>query len=283
MPVKAPCEALILQYVHDVRSRERLNFGILLVCPQKRFVSFRGLERFGRIKAAFPAVNTTSLKDFCRGLHKLIAAQKNDQLCIDWEQERGAVAMFRKLIVPSDSAIEASDVLKGVTASPEQTLQWLYSEYVPQEPIKTRPREDGDVWTDFAKKLHSKNANILGKFITRRIEATHYEHTFKYVYKNGVYNIIQPLSFDLSEPDGIREKAVSWAGKINALELNKSTDSRLMLLIGDHSGEGNLYNKAHYDGVSILKQAIEGTGSVVAEGNTDAAIDKISTDLQLRN
>jgi hypothetical protein len=40
--------------------------------------------------------------------------------------------------------------------------------------------------------------------------------TFKHAYKNGQWNVYEPVSFDLADEDGIKRKAREWLGHLAA-------------------------------------------------------------------
>jgi hypothetical protein len=41
--------------------------------------------------------------------------------------------------------------------------------------------------------------------------------TFKHAYKNGQWNVYEPVSFDLADEDGIKRKAREWLGHLAAV------------------------------------------------------------------
>ena len=41
--------------------------------------------------------------------------------------------------------------------------------------------------------------------------------TFKHVWKNGMWNVYEPVSFDLADEDGIKRKAREWRGHLAAV------------------------------------------------------------------
>jgi hypothetical protein len=57
MKPQTPYRYSILRYVHDVRTQEFLNVGILFHAPKKAFLRFRGVETTERLSGAFPDIN----------------------------------------------------------------------------------------------------------------------------------------------------------------------------------------------------------------------------------
>jgi len=62
--------------------------------------------------------------------------------------------------------------------------------------------------------------------------AKDYDHEFDHAWKNGVWNLFQPVSMDLLDAESILDKANRWLGR--AMNLKDSEDKfRLWMLIGE--------------------------------------------------
>jgi hypothetical protein len=91
-------------------------------------------------------------------------------------------------------------------------------------------RQDDDVWKVFRKELESKQ--VLSRMQPKRIIAKDYDHEFDHAWRNGTWNLYQPVSMDLLDSDSILDKANRWLGR--ATNLKDSADQfHLWMLIGE--------------------------------------------------
>lgn len=94
---------------------------------------------------------------------------------------------------------------------------------------------------------------------------------FKLGWKNGTTNLIAPIGLDLIEPDSIKQKALTWFGKLSFLNsYAKSHNTEFHLLISKPTGRNliNSFNKA----VKVIQEA-----DAPIKIYTDTQIDEYST------
>jgi hypothetical protein len=104
-----------------------------------------------------------------------------------------------------------SEVGSRLTKDPERELAHLYERFIGgfEESHSVR-RSDADIWRPARDRLIERLIEMLFKPKTIRTE--HDEAEFPHAWKNGVWHCIQPLSFDLADAGGIKEKAARWVG-----------------------------------------------------------------------
>ena len=66
----------------------------------------------------------------------------------------------------------------------------------------------------------------------KRIIAKDYDHEFEHAWRNGVWNLYQPVSMDLLDADSILDKANRWLGRATNLK-DSNEDFRLWVLLGE--------------------------------------------------
>jgi len=105
----------------------------------------------------------------------------------------------------------------GVTENLQETLEKLYNRYVEQyyDRPERHSRSDEDIWKVFKKSLEEKR--ILSNLKPHQIIGNNYDYEFKYCWKNEVWRIQEPVSFDLIEANSITDKANVWLGRIMSL------------------------------------------------------------------
>jgi hypothetical protein len=90
-----------------------------------------------------------------------------------------------------------------------------------------RSREE--VWRSFRTPLERRS--IADKLQPKLIVAVDYKYEFQHAWRNGVWNLYEPISFDLLDSNAMVEKANKWVGR--AFSLRESDDPfALNLLLG---------------------------------------------------
>ncbi len=112
--------------------------------------------------------------------------------------------------------------------------------------VRERRTED-DVWRHFKRNLESRQ--LLQYFEPAKIAVRDDEIDFQYTWKNGVLHCLEPVSFDLSSPEGIKDKAHRWLGRVTSVA-NSPDKFRMYFLVGQPQDEGLI--KAYEDALSIL-------------------------------
>ncbi len=68
------------------------------------------------------------------------------------------------------------------------------------------------------------------------VVAPHAAHVFSHAWKNGVWNVYQPLSFDLKRGENIRNKAYHWESLTRFLSESQERP-KIHILLGAPSSE----------------------------------------------
>lgn len=79
------------------------------------------------------------------------------------------------------------------------------------------------------------------------------EIVFKHAWKNGVWHVYEPLSFDLADSDGIKTKAREWLGHLAAVADGVTERFKPHFIVGA-PGRPEL-RKAYDSALAILKKA----------------------------
>ena len=222
----------ILRYIHDTTTGEFVNVGVALYAPKARYASAQCRTTYGRLNKVFPGVNGEHFKSLMRHIQARFE-EKGELLANELPlNEPHSVMEFALSILPhDDSSLQWSPVGIGRTANPSETLDKLFERMVvryDEQPQRSR-RTDQDVWRNFRRSLEERR--LLHYFQPKRIAVQDDEVEFKYAWKNGVWHCLEPISFDLSEADNIRDKAHQWLGQITSVQ-NSDEPFKLYLLVG---------------------------------------------------
>ena len=150
----------------------------------------------------------------------------------------------------------------------EKTLAELFERYV--ERYAARPqsggrRDDEDVWRVYRDPLARRQ--LTGRLAEKRIAAKDYEYNFGRAWKNDIWHVYEPVSFDLADGNSIVEKANRWVGR--AVSLSDSSEPfEMHLLLGEPQDE-KLRSGAFVRAQNILKR-MPGKTELVREAEAEA-------------
>jgi hypothetical protein len=150
---------------------------------------------------------TSSLNTIERSVRKLAPGTQTYL----FERFKSADELAAKALPTDDSSYIWSNVHSGLTGDPEKELDRIYARFVARydEDASTR-RDDQAVWQPVRERLSAKK--LLDRLQPKVVVSPLDEVQFDNAWKNGAWHCYQPLSFDLTTADGIREKAARWSG-----------------------------------------------------------------------
>ena len=275
--VKIPFEAVAVRYVHDARNGAFLNIGVVMLSRPQGFADARFLGSWTRITSAFPGMNVVLLRRVANAFKKRVADVASPQEVIE------PISSIKELVLSvmeqDDSSIQFSPPITGVTATPHETLEHLFRVYVGEPAEVDRPqRDDAEVWRQFTQRI--TRPELVRRLQEHALKTKHFEYTFEHSWKNGKWNVAQPLSLDLVSPQAIRDKATQWSGRIVTLKPSDQ-DTDVFLLVGmPHREAGtSAIDKAARDALAILRENLATQARVLTEDRADELANKIVTDL----
>ncbi len=205
---------VILRYVHDVVTAEFINVGVVMYVPETNELIAKTRSTMGRLRGVFPDLDrlafNASMASVRRGFQKIAKRVAKAGLF----KGEGTVMSFAKEAVPADdSSLQWSSVGGGLTSNAHETFERLFEQFVARYDSRSRHRRtDDEVWRPVLLKLAERNlASMLQEKVIR---GPLDEVTFKHAWKNGTWNVYEPVSFDLAEADSIRSKAREWFGHL---------------------------------------------------------------------
>lgn len=242
----------ILRYVHDTTTGEFVNVGVALHAPEVRYANAICRTTYGRLNRMFPGINAEYFKSTMRHIQSRFEAtgkQINTQL--QFENIGSVMDIARRILPIDDSSLQWSQPGVGFTDNPEETLKKLYDRMVMKYEEKTarEHRTEDDVWRHFKRTLEDRN--LLKYFEPKKIIVQDDEVEFQHTWKNGKLHCLETVSFDLSSPDSIRDKAHRWLGRVTSIA-NSREKFDLYFLVGQPQDEQLL--PAFESALSILKK-----------------------------
>jgi len=233
--MKSAYTYVVIRYIHDVVSGEFVNVGVALYASSTGFLQTKCTEKYGRLSKMFLHVDGTHYRSIMKYVQ-----QKSDEMQqrlaeeLSFERPEDAADVLRRFIPADDSSLQISNVSGGITSDPLETLEMLYERYVEQyvEKGQHRQRNDEDVWRVFRSSLDK--AKIARFFRPHCVLAKDYEYEFDHAWKNGQWQVLKPISFDLEDSASVRDKATKWLGRGTALH-EANDPFKMYLLLGTPS------------------------------------------------
>ncbi len=267
----------VLRYVHDVVTGEFINVGVLFYAPSSNLLKMVVRNSVGRIKGVFPDLDRRAFLSAVKGAER--AARKISK---DIEQGdlfgefKDAHSVARKVLVSDDSSLQWSPLAGGVADDLERAVDRIYRRHVSQYDARSpHRRSDDDVWRPVRQLLAEKDVPV--EFDEKIIAGQDDEIVFKRAWKNGVWHAYEPISFDLADADGIKDKARRWRGHLEAVHDDRTSDIRLHFIVGAPRNPSLL--PAYHNAIGILRGAAFAP-EVYEEGQIPQLVDKIEDEFR---
>jgi len=264
-----PYSFSVLRYFHDGVTAEFVNVGVAVYPGDASYLKARCTIQYGRITRMFDRIDGDRFKQLVRYIEEQVTGlgHRLRQQTLPFARLGTTLpSLLKEVLPPDDSAIQFSSEGYGVTADLDKTLDELFGRYVERYvgEQEVPSRSDDEVWRVFREPLERRS--VLQCLTSQRIVAPDYEYQFRASWKNEIWHVYEPVSFDLVEPNSLLEKANRWVGR--SASLAESPDPfRLHLLIGvpqDRRLEPT-FQKAH----NILRR-MSGSPELVLEGDAEA-------------
>ena len=249
--MKTPYTYSVLRYVHDITTGEFINVGVALYSREGGYASALCRSTFGRLSKVFPGMDGDAFKNqmrFVQSRIEEIGDGLKQELPLNG-QPATVMDVAHAVLPPDDSSLQWSPPGSGLSENLPQTLESLFERLVnryDERPLLER-RSDDEVWRKYRRSL--ENRHVLKHLQPKKITVQDDEVEFKYAWKNGVWHCLEPVSFDLSSADSIREKAHKWLGQLLSVKATLEP-FKVYLLLGEPQQEA--LKPAFEKAISIL-------------------------------
>lgn len=274
--MKTTYSYVTLRYVHDVVTGEFANVGVVLYAPDQRFLGARFSSSYERLNAIFLKIDHAHFRNLMRYLTNRfaeLAEELRDSLEIS--PVTGIKELVRQVLPPDDSSLQWSEAGGGFNADPEATLQQLYSRLVEQyvKGSELLSRSDEDIAKPFKSRLESKC--VARHVEEKRIEAKDYQYKFEFGWKNSIWHLYEPVSFDLVNPSSIVEKANTWLGRGTALN-DSPEEFKIYFLLGEPKAPET---RKAFENARHLLEKIPGKKKLIRESELEAFADEVAHEI----
>ena len=266
---REPYTYAILRYRHDPIAGEQINVGVVLYAARSQFLRAHFRKAYGRIAKVFPDVNGRELRKALSRIERAFEVELKSEPVL-FSGSLNVLNFAHRVVGVDDSSLVWSEMGSGVTSDPLKTLESLHRRFIGQyDRTDDHRRQDADVWKPFRERLLERKISDI--FERKVIHSPRNDVEFDHAWKNGIWHCIQPLSFDLSTPDGIQEKAARWVGQM--VGLSKAEERfKSYFLVGAPS-DVRMQN-AYVRAIEFLREAPE--AEVILEDEMEQFADTIS-------
>ena len=268
----------VLRYVHDISTGEFVNVGVALYAPDACYASAICRHTHGRLSSVFPGMDGDGFKRLMRFVQSRMEEMGDsvrDELPLDGKP-KSVMDIAHSVLPPDDSSLQWSPPGSGLTDDPSNTLEQLYERLVgryDKRPDRDR-RTDEDVWRKYKRSLDSRH--VLKHFQPQTISGSVEEVEFRHAWKNGVWHCLEPVSFDLSARESIREKAHRWVGQLWSVRDAKE-DFKVYLLLGEPQ-QTDL--KPAFDRAVRLLEEIPVANEIIREGEAASFSERFAREIE---
>jgi len=225
----------ILRYIHDSFTGEFLNIGLVLFCQDPQFFKARLLHKYSRITCTFPNAEGEHYRRYITALQNRFDRFSTESHSKYIQENYLPIELSDDLIstvlTPDDSAIQFGPLLGGMALDLDLVFDDLYTRLIETyiKPEDRSNKDEQEIWSLMSKQL--RPYNVMHHLRHATIDCASEEIEFEHAWKNGYWNALQPISFDLQHSGSIRNKSHQWYG--TTVILDKSPElGKLYYLFG---------------------------------------------------
>ena len=272
--MKTTYSTITLRYLHDVVTGEFANIGVVLYSAEQRYLEARFTTSYERLNAIFLKIDHLHYRALMRYLANRfdeIAADIRDGLHVP--PVTGLKEIVRQVLPPDDSSLQWSEPGGGFTEDLAKTMDELFKRLVERYVMGAEQVSRTD--DEIAKPFKARLGRVAEKLAEKKIETKDYQYDFRFAWKNDIWHLYEPVSFDLVDPNSIREKANRWLGRGVALH-DAREKFKIHFLLGEPRRDDT---KAAFENALHLLQKIPGQKQLVRENEVEHFAEHVTEEI----
>jgi hypothetical protein len=229
---KTPYTFSVLRYVHDPVSQEFANIGVAVFSKQERYLNAICTPNYGRISTIFEKIDGYRFRQTTRYIQDRVQSLGQElRSTLPFELTPSIEKLLTLVLPPDDSAFQFSPVGGGVSDDLDETLRELFARFVDRySSSESSHRDDDEVWKVYREPLERRN--VVAFLHPKKIIAPNFDYEFEHSWRNEVWHVYEPISFDLLEANSIVDKANRWLGRGTTLA-ESNEQFKIHLLLGE--------------------------------------------------
>jgi len=277
---RRPYSYTVLRYVHDVVTGEFVNVGLLLFAPAYGsaapvvFCEFK--ERIQRLRPMFPNIDRTAFVSSLSAIRSKAKAAAKAATRDSMFLEGDALSVATSILPRDGSTLQWSDIGTGISKDLRKDFNRIVDRMLStyDRSIGSR-RGDEEVWRPVRQALNERKLEISlePRVIRGSVDSVEFQHA----WKNGKVHAYEPISFDLAEASGIKDKARRWRGNLDAAIDGASEEFRAYFIAGKPSNPSLM--DAYHSALDIIRQSASAP-EVYEETQIDTLVAKIEDEFR---
>jgi hypothetical protein len=189
-----------------------------------------------------------------------------------------ALSEIVKQVLPSDdSSLQWSQQGGGITDDPARVLGETYKRMVERFVAGATQVSRSD--EEIAKPFKAKLGKMMEKLSEKTIETKDYNYPFQFAWKNNIWHLYEPVSFDLVDPNSIREKANRWLGR--GVALNDAREKfKIHFILGEPRQPGT---REAFENALHLLEKIPSPKELVRENQVESFAGHVADEIVSHN
>ncbi len=213
----------VLRYIPDRVTGEFVNLGIVAFDQKERTLAGKFINKIGNISAFFPQVNSRYLIKSVKSVKDMVdlfALQLQSEL--KFNSDVNLESITQNILPKDDTSLIFSEIKLTLDINVAACVNDFFVRLVKAHLLEEDDdlRHDREVWNKVYKRHFDENG-ITTYFHEHTVKTKNDELQFDRAWKNGAWNCFEPISFNLSRPDAIKNKVYKWVGKLDELNSSK--------------------------------------------------------------
>lgn len=229
----------LLKYKHSPFLDESVNVGVLIYFGNSQTFSFKYSKNLSRIKSIYNNVPEKTIKEYLRQIHsRLLKFQSNDKDIFPLNDLN--LRDFLNLnVLPIDAAVLQFTSFRTDVQEIDQSIieDIIFEQYFIEDIKNTNnqsqePKLISHLYSELRKSgfYEVVNKNRVQKDFNVKTDTGNFN--FDFAWKNGVWNLVKPVGFDLKTGDGIIQKARNNLGEFTDLESEVKSQYKCAIIVG---------------------------------------------------
>lgn len=261
----------ILKYKHSPFLDESINIGVLIYFNESQKFSFKYSKNLSRVNRIYNNVPEKTIKEYLRQIDNRFKKYESFNEILFPLNDSNLQEFLSFNILPRDATVLQFTNFKTNEQEYEDNFieQVIFEQYFIED-IKSinSSQQEPIIISNLYKELRKQgfdelvNKNRVQRDYTLKTNTGNF--SFDFAWKNGVWNLVKPVGFDVKNSDYIIQKARNNLGEFTDLVSEVNTQYKCAILVGKPSNSGLLdsYKKA----LSILEKVPE-TVKIIEENN----------------
>lgn len=272
-----PYQYQILRYYHDLATGEFVNLGIVVFEPESNYLQSKVVTRGQRISNFFLSNKGRLIISYARKISNAIN-NLGDELVnkIDFSKTRSIGLLTSKILPVDDSALQFSKPQNGISLDPDRALNELFDRLIAKYYLheSAQSKTDDDAWR-FTYKKYFDQKNITHKLVDHEVQTSNDRIKFDLSWKNGIWHIFKPISFDLVDDESIKNKVYKWSGVTDELQTAEEHYKLYFLALLPERLDPKLTS------FILKKLQSKGNTEIISENNVDFFTDRLKAEMEV--